>query len=354
MKKGRIVHNFPGSNTPEGFRGFMEWDLQDMERIFVLKGGPGCGKSTLMKRVARNMAERGYDVEVWMCSSAPESLDGVIIPELAVAVVDGTAPHIVEPRLPGVVEEIVNLGEHWNQSQLREHKEEIRRLTGEIAASFERVYAKLAQGEEARREAAEDYALPEGLEPERLAAGLAEEIFGQERLRVRKFFAEAITRGGRQSYAQELSAACRCRYLLAGTSEQVDAVLQQVADEAYERGHNMDLYYSCFQPELLEMVVIPGLSVCLVASFCPELEPRYEDVVVRLNDNNNDNDNEEEPAAGEWQACLDEAVAGLAEEHRLHDELESFYIAAMDFEGIDEAAKDIFGKIWAMAAEGRR
>lgn len=347
MKKGRIVHNFPGSNTPEGFRGFMEWDLQDMERIFVLKGGPGCGKSTLMKRVAQNMAERGYDVEVWPCSSAPESLDGVIIPELAVAVVDGTAPHIVEPRLPGVVEEIVNLGEHWNQSQLREHKDEIRRLTGEIAASFERVYAKLAQGEAARREAAGEYALPEGLELERLAAGLAEEIFGQERLRVRKFFAEAITRNGRQSYAQELSAACRRRYLLVGNFARVSDVLRRVADEAYERGHNMDLYYSCFQPELLEMVVIPGASTCLVAGDCPELEPRYEDIVVRLDDE------EEEPAA-EWRACLDEAVAGLAEEHRLHDELESFYIEAMDFEGVDEAAKDIFGKIWAMAAERRR
>lgn len=128
-------------------------------------------------------------------------------------------------------------------------------------------------------------------------------------------------------------------------------MLRQIAQEAYAKGHNMDLYYSCFQPELLEMVVLPGLSVALVASFCPELEPRYEDVLLRLGD-------EPEPEAGpgyeQWQACMAEAAAQLAEEHRLHDELESFYIEAMDFEGIDEAARDIFGKIWAMAAENKR
>lgn len=349
MKKGRIMHNFPGSNTPEGFKGFMDCDLAHMERIFVLKGGPGCGKSTLMKKIAQNMADRGYDVEVWMCSSAPESLDGVVIGELAVAVVDGTAPHIVEPKLPGVVEEIVNLGEHWNQSQLREHKDEIRQLAGEIQQCFERAYAQLAQGEEARRSG--EYELPEDLTAGQLAQGLAEEIFGQERLRVRRFFAEAFTREGRQSYAQELSAACERRYLLAGGPREVDCVLRQIAQEAYAKGHNMDLYYSCFQPELLEMVVLPGLSVALVASFCPELEPRYEDVLLRLGD-------EPEPEAGpgyeQWQACMAEAAAQLAEEHRLHDELESFYIEAMDFEGIDEAARDIFGKIWAMAAENKR
>ena len=112
-----------------------------------------------------------------------------------------------------------------------------------------------------------------------LCRGLAEEIFGQKHLRVRKFFAEAITRNGRQSYAQELSLACRRRYLVNGAADQV---LAGVAELAAQQGHNLDLYYSCMAPEQLEMVIIPGLSVALVDCACPELEARYEDVLLNL------------------------------------------------------------------------
>lgn len=343
MKKGRIIHMFPGSNTPQGFVGFMNEDLQRMERIFILKGGPGTGKSTLMNKIAHNMAERGYDVEVWLCSSAPESLDGVVIPDLAVAVVDGTAPHIVEPQYPGVVEEIVNLGDHWNQTQLREHKQEIKQLTAEIQASFSRAYQTLAEYQQ-QEEALELPPLSPG-EQEALCRSLAEEIFGQQNLQVRKFFAEALTRNGRQSFAQELSAACRRRYLLHGSRRAVGQLLAALAQLAGERGHNLDLYYSCLAPDQLEMLIIPSLSVALVDCACPDLEPRYEDILLRLGDE----PAEDAPVAD--SALLDKAAGELEQEHVLHDELESFYIAAMDFEALDAAAKEVFGKIWQMAAE---
>lgn len=347
MKKGKISHMFPGSNTPEGFKGFLAENLQNMERVFILKGGPGCGKSTLMNKIAQNMTERGYDAEVWLCSSAPESLDGVVVPELAVAVVDGTAPHIVEPSCPGVVEEIVNLGEHWNQSRLREHKQEIRELGRQIEASFDRAYQELAKAAKAN----EGVALggqPEALavspaEIQEICQGLAEEIFGQKHLQVRKFFAEAITCRGRQSYAQELSCACRRRYLINGGAPEV---LASVARQAAERGHNLDLYYNCLAPEQLEMVIIPGLSVALVDCACPDLEPRYEDVLLNLAAEENVSG-----AAEAWEQHVEAAAAELANEHRLHDELESYYISAMDFEELDAVCKEVFGKIWQLAAE---
>ena len=34
MKKGKILHMFPGSNTPQGFKGFLAENLQGMERVF--------------------------------------------------------------------------------------------------------------------------------------------------------------------------------------------------------------------------------------------------------------------------------------------------------------------------------
>ena len=90
---GSIKRIFPGGNTAQGFYSFYESVLQGMDRIFIIKGGPGTGKSSLMRRIGLAMADRGYNVEFLCCSSDNDSLDGIIISELKLAMVDGTAPH---------------------------------------------------------------------------------------------------------------------------------------------------------------------------------------------------------------------------------------------------------------------
>ncbi len=95
MSKGRIRHMFPGGNTPQGFFSYYQYILgqEEATRIFVIKGGPGVGKSTFMKKIGFAMLENGYDVEFMHCSSDNNSLDGVVIPSVGVALLDGTAPH---------------------------------------------------------------------------------------------------------------------------------------------------------------------------------------------------------------------------------------------------------------------
>ncbi|MGI6361693.1 MAG: ATPase [Bacillota bacterium] len=94
MRQGKARYIFPGSNTPQGFHSFYQEVLQGLERIFILKGGPGVGKSTLIRKIGQAILDRGYDVEFWQCSSDCDSLDGVMIPALSLAVVDGTTPQV--------------------------------------------------------------------------------------------------------------------------------------------------------------------------------------------------------------------------------------------------------------------
>ena len=90
-----IKHYFLGANGPKGFvslyREFCSPDSGNF--LWVIKGGPGCGKSTLMKRVAAAAEERGLQVEYIRCSGDPDSLDAILLPEKKTAIVDGTAPH---------------------------------------------------------------------------------------------------------------------------------------------------------------------------------------------------------------------------------------------------------------------
>ncbi|NPV30394.1 MAG: ATPase [Firmicutes bacterium] len=98
MGKGKVRMVFPGGNTCLGFYSFYDNIIEeDAARIFVIKGGPGVGKSTFMQRIGEEMQERGYDIEFHWCSSDNESLDAVVIPALRVALIDGTAPHVAVP-----------------------------------------------------------------------------------------------------------------------------------------------------------------------------------------------------------------------------------------------------------------
>ncbi len=102
------VRFFLGSNTPEGFVGTTETlYTPDGWRVYVLKGGAGTGKSTLLRRVYEQLHDE--TAEVFCCSSDPASLDAVRFPDRQLFLIDGTAPHSVEPSYWGAVEQIVPL-----------------------------------------------------------------------------------------------------------------------------------------------------------------------------------------------------------------------------------------------------
>lgn len=86
---------FLGANSPCGFVSRFDslYDPEGGWHAFVLKGGPGTGKSTLMHRVAAAAQEAHAQVERIHCSSDPASLDAVILPGQKLCIVDGTAPH---------------------------------------------------------------------------------------------------------------------------------------------------------------------------------------------------------------------------------------------------------------------
>lgn len=92
------THFFLGANSAEGFYGLYDQLLDArLYDLIILKGTPGCGKSTFMRRAAAALEERGLETVYIHCSGDPESLDGVIAPAIRTAIVDGTAPHGTAP-----------------------------------------------------------------------------------------------------------------------------------------------------------------------------------------------------------------------------------------------------------------
>ncbi len=120
---------FAASNSGIGFVSYFDriFDNTFFDRIYILKGGPGTGKSSLMKNAATKAKELGFPYECILCSSDPSSLDGVIIytDKGKRAIIDGTAPHTRDTQTPGAIDEIIDLGAFWNDCTLTENRSTI-------------------------------------------------------------------------------------------------------------------------------------------------------------------------------------------------------------------------------------
>jgi len=126
------------ANTSIGFNN--NFDSINKEKnafTYILKGGPGTGKSTLMKKVGDYFSNKNISVEYFYCSSDYKSLDGIRVKNISI--VDGTAPHVTEASLPGVKEKIVNIGKHIGDN-VALHKKEIENLIAQKSKYYKEAY----------------------------------------------------------------------------------------------------------------------------------------------------------------------------------------------------------------------
>ena len=142
----KIKKFYAASNSHNGFYSLFDsiFSSEKLKRIYIIKGGPGCGKSTAMKAISDHAAKNDFEVVEYFCSSSPSSLDGVIIPQLSSAVLDGTSPHTVDPKFPAVCENIVDFGVSWNIDKAKTYNNEIKKLNNEKANAYRRAYAYLS------------------------------------------------------------------------------------------------------------------------------------------------------------------------------------------------------------------
>ena len=85
---------FASSNSMTGFHSYFDtiYNPRKLEKIYIIKGGPGTGKSSMIKAIKSSFKNK--KCELFLCSSDPLSYDGIII-DKKIAVIDGTSPHSI-------------------------------------------------------------------------------------------------------------------------------------------------------------------------------------------------------------------------------------------------------------------
>lgn len=140
-----VTQYFLGGNTVRGFVSFYSGFCRGPEDfLWVIKGGPGCGKSSFMKTIGRAAEEKGLDVEYVLCSGDPESVDGVYFPALHTGYADGTAPHVLEAVTPGAAGLYLDLSRFYDRLALQPERRTIEQLQRRYQSLYREAYAKLA------------------------------------------------------------------------------------------------------------------------------------------------------------------------------------------------------------------
>lgn len=359
MATGSVRHFFPGGNTPQGFVSYYDYVISpNAKRIFILKGGPGTGKSTFMKRMGTEMTKAGYDVEQHHCSSDNNSLDGLVIPALQIAFIDGTSPHIVDPKHPGAVDEIIHLGDFWDEKGIVDHKADIMHCNQKIKVCFQRAYRLLRAARsvyddwEAINTAALDFGKANKMSAEvteKILSGVHSTSAGK----TRKLFASAITPNGPVNYLESL--ATPTTYVVTGLPGTGKATLiQKIVDSATAKGLDAEVFYCPFDPLKPEHIVIPAIGAAVITSTEPHTYPGPAAAIIHMDECLKPAliAPQSEYAAYDktvYQELFNKAINSIQQAKQLHDDLETYYIPYMDFVKIETLWRTTLNRVLAYA-----
>lgn len=343
---------FLGANTKDGFYSLYDgFPPKGKAFLHIIKGGPGTGKSSFMRRIGQAAEAQGLDVEYVICSGDPDSLDGVYIPALASAWVDGTSPHVIEPVSFGLDSDYVNLGKFCHLPLEAETADYVNQITQDYKALYQRAYGYLKAAASLRAAA-----LPPifGQDDKKLIFkridGILDRFLGRSRLdgggSCRRFYS-AISCLGEYRLTEEISKLCKLIYQIDKGFGGADMALQRAAEGAIKRGAHIILCASPLDPSKLEAVLIPGCGLAFADAGWDFEQAKHMriDSLIPTKTQQELRPELREAARLEKQ-LLSLAYEKLSQAKALHDKLEAEYKPYMDFAALTKYTESEIKKLF--------
>lgn len=337
------VKFFLGSNTKRGFVPLFD-KLKKPEtghHFYILKGGPGSGKSTLMRRIAKTLMEHGHFVEFMPCASDPDSLDAIYDHDGQIAIVDGTAPHILDPDYPGAYDIIINMADAWSNTAIEENKQNIIELSREISgchrmatACIKSAAALLDQNRLIAEKYLDRYKISD------FAGSLIKKLDGADLGEESHRLLSAVTVGKLLFFDKTISSLCKDVYIIEDEwGAASTAILSEIRDYAIKMNLAfISCYCSINVPDKIDHILFPsiGLGISTSNSYHSadgNFRIQAQELMNPVNDYELAGMNKHSLLARE---LIDLAANHVAQAKNLHDRLEKYYISAMDFSKVDE------------------
>lgn len=355
--KNKLSKYFLAANSAEGFVSHFvdSYNIYDGWRTYIIKGGPGTGKSSFMKYVTIKALEKGYTVELCPCSSDPDSLDGVIINDIKTVLLDGTPPHIVEPKHPGICEEIINLGVFWNRDILYKKAEQIIDMTNKnkkqhqtasayISAAGELIYDNFKKAEQfTNLKKAEQFAV-------KTAARLIPKNKNHKAFEWVRFVS-GVTPKGIVTFNGTIEEFYKNVVVLEDKyGAAANIIMQKMREAALEKGYEIITLKNPFLPsKIIDGILIPKFSLAFVREYeYMHFDPSYRRIHARRFYNNNALKCVRTRLTFNRRIAKElllGAAKTLQKAKVVHDSLEKCYIDAMNFNALTAFAEQKVNEI---------
>lgn len=348
------IKYFAASNSARGFVNyFPECFGDNIGRLYIIKGGPGTGKSYFMRRAGWYAERHGYTVEYYYCSSDSTSLDGVRIQmdDECIGIIDGTAPHAAEPKSPGVREEIVNLGCFWNGEVLRKRGEEIKKLASGKSAAYARAYDYLAAAGK-MNSVIDSLMTPCILEDKitSFAKRLVRDIPVGRGFHAEPALCRAIGMRGRATFDTFARLSDKV-YVIENFYGTAGRVLKAILDASHSRESEVRVSYDPISPEYIDGLYYPCAGISFIVGNSSECPTEHRLLGVRRFANADmlrAVRREVRGTVAVREELAERAEQSLIEAAGYHFKLEKIYCSAMDFEAKgafeEEFCKKLFEK----------
>ncbi len=260
---------FMGANSEKGFVPYTD-SLYDADTLYIIKGGPGTGKSTLMKNAKKEAEKIGCLCESYYCSSDSGSLDGLKIKNpkngKTASFCDGTAPHEKDLSLPAAKDDILFLGAFWDRKGLKNEADRLKILKEKKKEGYSLAYhilSAIGKLEDAKNEIIYKYC---DLDAAReLASALLFGMYGEKYQKSLRPIT-AITMKGFASlssfaFAKDTKYTKISDYV--GTSS---LLLKAIANEAKRHALPTVVCPSPIRPDIADAVYLPTEKRCFILS----------------------------------------------------------------------------------------
>lgn len=341
---------FLGANSHIDFVSYFKQlqEQSDSMQLLILKGGPGSGKSSLMKKVLKYALNHNHEVEVIPCASDPLSLDAFIDKTAEFAMMDGTAPHMEDPSLPGANHHILYTGDLWDCDILNQNSGKIRHLNARIGDYHKGAgaYIKAASAllEENLRYS-KKYINKAALAAfaEKICATIPKGGYKVEKVRL----LSAVSVGEIKYFKETISSLADKIYVLDDNwGGAADFLMQAVEGTTALLGTQILRCPCSIMPEKTDHIIIPAAKLAVVT------QNRFLPIDIGEKNAADKFYNPMPDAAllderlSQAQILLGKACVLVKEAKLLHDKLELIYVNAMDFSHMDGFFEDIIKKFY--------
>ncbi|GIP16802.1 hypothetical protein J40TS1_24440 [Paenibacillus montaniterrae] len=277
------ISYFLSGNTAKGYKSLIQNTLKHYKYLCVVDGPYLSDNCVIMQRLYETLHEDVEHLELVYHPSSPDHLQGIIFPEIKMAVFSSTPESRILLDLHKGPAAILNVFDFYDMKKIQGLLNRIDRLTTEIITKHHQAYRGYEQALRIHDEWEKIYIEQSNFRAANAFADqLAHQLFPDRELTDERNepiyrFLGAATPKGAIDFVPELTAGLKRYFIKGRPGSGKSTLLRKLVARGEELGYELEVYQCGLDPDSLDMVICRPLGFAIFDSTAPhEYDPVLE------------------------------------------------------------------------------